>query len=81
MYHASNRNDCKFQLAPKESHLEAVKRIFQYLKDTLNFGPWYRKNTYFTLTTYKYVEWERSIDDIKSTSGRTFFLGDCLVYH
>jgi hypothetical protein len=33
----------QFQVAPKESHVLAVKRIFRYLKGTEEFGLWYPK--------------------------------------
>jgi hypothetical protein len=32
-----------FQCAPKETHMKGVKRIFRYLKGTLDFGLWYPK--------------------------------------
>ena len=28
----------RFQVCPKESHLNAVKRIFRYLKGTIDIG-------------------------------------------
>lgn len=52
-----------FQSAKKESHMQAVKRIFWYIRGTLDFGLWYPKSTYLTLTTYTYVDWEGSIDE------------------
>eukprot|EP00253_Pinus_taeda_P019172 PITA_19172 len=69
----------RFQSAPKKSHLLAVKGILRYLKGTSDFGLWYPKNSTLTVTTYTDVDWARSIDDRKSTSGNAFFLGDCLV--
>jgi hypothetical protein len=33
----------KFQSAPKETHMKEVKRIFKYIKGTLDFGLWYPK--------------------------------------
>jgi hypothetical protein len=33
-----------FQSAPKQSHLEDVKRILKYLKGTMNYGLWYPRN-------------------------------------
>ena len=42
----------RFQSAPKESHVMAVKIILIYLKGIMNFGPWYPKWEKFTLTTY-----------------------------
>ncbi|GKA38275.1 retrovirus-related pol polyprotein from transposon TNT 1-94 [Tanacetum coccineum] len=35
----------RFQEDPKTSHLEAVKRIFRYIKGTTHFGLWYPKGT------------------------------------
>ncbi|GJW44080.1 retrovirus-related pol polyprotein from transposon TNT 1-94 [Tanacetum coccineum] len=35
----------RFQKAPKTSHLEAVKRIFRYIKGTTHLGLWYPKGT------------------------------------
>ncbi|GKB57317.1 retrovirus-related pol polyprotein from transposon TNT 1-94 [Tanacetum coccineum] len=35
----------RFQEAPKTSHLEAVKRIFRYIKGTTHLGLWYPKGT------------------------------------
>jgi len=34
----------RYQSALKQSHLLAVKRIFRYLKETINYGLWYPKN-------------------------------------
>jgi hypothetical protein len=31
----------RFQASPKTSHLLAVKRIFRYLKGTIEYGLWY----------------------------------------
>nr|GEV09892.1 hypothetical protein [Tanacetum cinerariifolium] len=35
----------RFQEDPKVSHLEAVKRIFRYIKGTQHLGLWYAKDT------------------------------------
>ncbi|GJW52923.1 retrovirus-related pol polyprotein from transposon TNT 1-94 [Tanacetum coccineum] len=44
----------RFQEAPKTSHLEAVKRIFQYIKGTMHLGLWYPKGT--SIETIVYVD-------------------------
>ena len=31
----------RFQVAPKESHVQALKIIFSYLKGTIDLGLWY----------------------------------------
>jgi hypothetical protein len=69
----------RFQESPKESHVMAVKRIFRYLKGTKEFGLWYPKGNDLSLISYTYVDWEGSIDDRRSTSGATFYLGECLI--
>jgi hypothetical protein len=33
-----------YQSAPKRIHLAVVKRIFKYLKGTMNYGIWYLRN-------------------------------------
>ena len=33
----------RFQACPKEPHLNAIKRIFRYLKGTTDIGLWYPK--------------------------------------
>jgi hypothetical protein len=69
----------RFQAAPKESHVMAVKRIFRYLKGTKEFGLWYPKGNDLSLISYTDADWEGSIDDRRSTSGEDFYLGECLV--
>ena len=42
----------RFQYAPKEAHEQAVKRIFIYLKGTLDLTPWYPLNNELILEAY-----------------------------
>ena len=69
----------RFQSSPKETHVTTVKIIFKYLKGTMEYGLWYPKIQYFILKEFIDVDWARSVDDRKSTSGAAFFLGNCLV--
>jgi hypothetical protein len=69
----------RFQVAPKESHVLAVKRIFRYLKGTEEFGLWYPKGKDLSLIAYIDVDWAGCIDDRRSTNGAEFYLGECLV--
>jgi hypothetical protein len=69
----------RYQSAPKQIHLVAVKRIFKYLKGTMNYGLWYPRNQNFQLTAYSYADWANCVDERKSTSGGAFFLGESLV--
>ncbi|KAJ9550670.1 hypothetical protein OSB04_014715 [Centaurea solstitialis] len=42
----------RFQVRPKESHLQAVKRIFRYLKGQPRLGLWYPYESPFELLSY-----------------------------
>nr|GFA07368.1 hypothetical protein [Tanacetum cinerariifolium] len=42
----------RYQANPNEHHVSAVKRIFRYLKRTINLGLWYSKDYGFDLTAY-----------------------------
>ncbi|GKD77134.1 hypothetical protein Tco_1339755 [Tanacetum coccineum] len=42
----------RYQAKPTEKHLTAVKRVFRYLKGTINMGLWYPKDTRFDLTAF-----------------------------
>jgi hypothetical protein len=47
----------RFQVAPKESHVLAVKKIFRYLKGTKDFGLWYPKGKDLSLISYTNSNW------------------------
>ncbi|KAK6115531.1 hypothetical protein DH2020_007800 [Rehmannia glutinosa] len=57
----------RFQSNPKESHMSAVKRIFRYLKGTIQYGLFYPKNENFSLKGYSDSDYAGNIDDRKST--------------
>nr|GEV80040.1 hypothetical protein [Tanacetum cinerariifolium] len=65
----------RYQARSTEKHLTAVKRIFQYLKDTINMGLWYPKDTGFKLTAFLDLDHAGCLDSRKSTSGGIQFLG------
>lgn len=69
----------RYQSNPKISHLNAVKRIFKYLKGTTNLGLWYPKNQPFELNCYSDSDFAGDQVDRKSTSGTCHFLGMSLV--
>ena len=69
----------RYQDAPKESHLTAVKQIIWYINETLNYGLWYSKDSNACLASYSDVDWARSMDDRKSTLGGCFYLGNNIV--
>ncbi|KAJ9551957.1 hypothetical protein OSB04_016002 [Centaurea solstitialis] len=69
----------RYQSKPKVSHLKAVKRIFRYLKGTVNLGLWYPKGSGYELTGYTDADHGGCKLDRKSTTGHIQFLGDKLV--
>ena len=42
----------RFQATPKESHVHVVKRIFRYLKGTIDLWLWYPIKNWFSLKAY-----------------------------
>ncbi|GJT20389.1 retrovirus-related pol polyprotein from transposon TNT 1-94 [Tanacetum coccineum] len=69
----------QYQARPTEKHLHAVKRIFQYLKGTVNRGLWYLKDSSIALTAFADADHASCQDTRRSTSGSMQFLGDRLV--
>nr|KYP76727.1 Copia protein [Cajanus cajan]KYP76730.1 Copia protein [Cajanus cajan] len=69
----------RFQSAPKESHLKAVKKIMKYLKGTLNVGLWYPKGTSLSLISFFDSNFAGCKLDRKNTSGTCLIFGECLV--
>ena len=57
----------------------AVKMIMKYLKETDDFGLYYKSSDKFELNAYTDANWGRNIDDRKSTSGGALFLGKRLL--
>ncbi|GJT71731.1 retrovirus-related pol polyprotein from transposon TNT 1-94 [Tanacetum coccineum] len=69
----------RYQAKPTEKHLHAVKRIFQYLRGTINMDLWYLKDSCITLTAFADADHAGCQDTRKSTSGSMQLLGDRLV--
>ncbi|GJS35034.1 retrovirus-related pol polyprotein from transposon TNT 1-94 [Tanacetum coccineum] len=64
---------------PTQKHLKEVKRIFKYLKGTINMGLWYPKDSGFELTAFLDADHAGCIDTRKRTSGGIQLFGDKLV--
>nr|GFA29627.1 retrovirus-related Pol polyprotein from transposon TNT 1-94 [Tanacetum cinerariifolium] len=64
----------RFQEAPKTFHLEAVKRIFRYIKGATHLGLWYPKGTGIEIVVYADSDHARDYVDRKSTSGICTFV-------
>ncbi|GJX16419.1 putative ribonuclease H-like domain-containing protein [Tanacetum coccineum] len=69
----------RFQVTPKTSHLQAVKRIFRYLKGKPKLGLWYPKESSFDWVAYSDSDYGGANLDKKSTTGGCQFLGHRLI--
>ncbi|GJX71021.1 uncharacterized mitochondrial protein-like protein [Tanacetum coccineum] len=86
MYLTANRPDltfavcmCACQPKPTEKHLHAVKRIFKFLRRTINRGLWYPKDYSIALTAYANADHAGCQDTRRSHSRSIQLLGDRLV--
>ncbi|GKA35822.1 ribonuclease H-like domain-containing protein, partial [Tanacetum coccineum] len=87
MYLTSSRPDivqavyycARYQARLTKKHLKEVKRIFQYLRGTINMGLWYSKDSGFELIAFSDANHAGCLDTRKSTYGGIQFLGDKLV--
>ncbi|GJX54827.1 hypothetical protein Tco_0283196 [Tanacetum coccineum] len=68
-FHQQPRYTDKYQARPTEKHLKEVKRIFRYLRQSINMGLWYLKDFGFDLISYSDADHVGCHDDYKSTSG------------
>nr|GEW54237.1 uncharacterized mitochondrial protein AtMg00810-like [Tanacetum cinerariifolium] len=69
----------RFQVTPKLLHLQAVKRIFMYLKGQPKVGLWYPKDYSFNLEAYSDSDYAGANLDRKSTTRGCQFLGRRLI--
>ncbi|GKC71317.1 putative ribonuclease H-like domain-containing protein [Tanacetum coccineum] len=58
----------RFQVTPKASHLNAVKRIFKYLKHQPKLGLWYPRDSPFELEAFSDNDYGGASRDRKSTT-------------
>ncbi|GJY17415.1 ribonuclease H-like domain-containing protein [Tanacetum coccineum] len=68
-----------YQARPMEKHLKEVKRIFWYLKNTINMGLWYPNDSGFELTAFSDVNYAGCLVTRKSTSEGIQLFSDKLV--
>nr|GEV83975.1 uncharacterized mitochondrial protein AtMg00810-like [Tanacetum cinerariifolium] len=59
----------RYQAKSTEKYLNAIKRIFRYLKGAINMGLCYLKDTGMSLTAYAYADHAGCQDTRRSTSG------------
>nr|GEW93020.1 hypothetical protein [Tanacetum cinerariifolium] len=78
LYLTSSRHDlqiaicmcARYQARSTEKHLHAVKRIFRYLRGTVNWGLWYPKDFSIALTAFTDANHTGCRDTRRSTSGK-----------
>ncbi|GKF23462.1 hypothetical protein Tco_0075784, partial [Tanacetum coccineum] len=59
----------RYQARPTKKHLNVVKRIFRYLRGTINQGLWYPKDSSIALITFTDADHAGCQDTRRSTSG------------
>nr|GEV14899.1 retrovirus-related Pol polyprotein from transposon TNT 1-94 [Tanacetum cinerariifolium] len=69
----------RYEARPTEKHVHAVKRIFRYLRGTVNQGLWYPKDSFIALITFADADHAGCQDTRRSTSGSLQFLGERLI--
>ncbi|GKF50011.1 hypothetical protein Tco_0143262, partial [Tanacetum coccineum] len=69
----------RFQVTPKTSHLNAMKRIFRYLQGKPKLGLWYPRVSSFNLEVYSDSNYAGANLDRKSTIGGCQCLGMRLI--
>ncbi|GKE14862.1 retrovirus-related pol polyprotein from transposon TNT 1-94 [Tanacetum coccineum] len=87
MYLTSSRLDlvyavcmcARYQARTTKKHLHAIKRIFRYLRGTVNRGLWYSKDFAIALIAFEDADHAGCQDTRRSTSGSLQLLGDKLV--
>nr|GFA26809.1 uncharacterized mitochondrial protein AtMg00810-like [Tanacetum cinerariifolium] len=69
----------QYQARPTEKHVYKVKRIFRYLRRTVNRGLWYSKDSSVALTAFADADHAGCQDTCRSTYGSVQFLGERLI--
>nr|GFB28596.1 hypothetical protein [Tanacetum cinerariifolium] len=69
----------RYQARPTEKHVHAVKRIFRYLRGTVNQGLCYPKDSSIALTAFADADHAGCQDTHRSTSGSVQFLRERLI--
>ncbi|XP_030479071.1 uncharacterized mitochondrial protein AtMg00810-like [Cannabis sativa] len=69
----------RYMQQPKKPHLEVVRRILRYVKDTINYGLFYKKGDEVKIVGYCDADYAGDHDTRKSTTGYVFKLGSGVV--
>ena len=87
MYLTATRPDVMFVVGlisrymenPTELHLQVAKRVLRYLKETLDFGIFYKNGGNNELISYTDNDYAGDLEDRKSTPGYVFLLSSGAV--
>jgi hypothetical protein len=78
-YFFSVNKVCQYLHSPTMAHLTTIKRILQFLNQTLNFGLQIRKSSSTVVGAFNDADWAGCTEDRKLTRGFTVFLGPNLI--
>jgi hypothetical protein len=65
--------------APRDAHWTSVKRIFRYIRGTLDLGLSLHVSTDTEIIAYSDADWAGCPDTRRSTSGYCVYLGPSLI--
>ena len=69
----------KFNSCPTEAHLTAVKRIFRYLKGTIDLCIKYERSADNRLVGFSDADWAGDLNDRHSTTGNLFMMSGAAI--
>lgn len=69
----------KFLEHPKQCHLQALKRIFRYLRSTINVCIEYKASKQLKFEGYADADFARDVDTRRSTTGYVFLINDSAI--
>ncbi len=69
----------RFLSNPKETHVNAVKRILKYLRGTIDYGIIFEKNHKQNILCYSDSDYASDPETRRSTSGNVFMLGTSAI--
>ena len=70
---------CQYLARPTTVHMEAVKRILRYIKNTTSTGLCIQISSSTLLSVFTYADWAGCLDYRRSTGGFAIFLGPNLI--
>jgi len=70
----------QYMESPRQVHLQVVKRIMRYIKDTTIFGLFYSSSKKIVIVGYSDSDWGGDSDGRKSTNGNCFMIGKTVCF-